>query len=94
VELAAAVGTQVHVARWRLAAQLSLYKDAEEFHRSQKALLQQVRNSIRAGRLPEQMAAREELATLLAEVRAILAFGDVNAAYGDYLAAIGVIPLQ
>lgn len=94
IELAAAIGTQVHVARWRLAAQLSLYNDAEEFHRSQRALLRQVRNSILAGRLPEQMAAREELATLLAEVRAILAFGDLNAAFADYLAAIGAVPSQ
>lgn len=94
VELAAAIGTQVHVSRWRLEAQLSLYKDADEFHRSQRALLQQVRSSIRAGRLSEQMAAREELATLLAEVRAILAFGDVHAAYGDYLASMGVLPVE
>jgi hypothetical protein len=94
IETASAVSLQVYASRARLMAQFSTYRDADELYRNHRALRKQVQDSIRAGRMPEQAATREELATLLAEVRAILAFGDLDAAYGAYEAAIGQIPLQ
>lgn len=86
---ASAIAMQVYVARARLAVEFSIYRDADDFSRNQQVLLKQVRNSVLAGKLPEQLIAREELAALLAEVRAIVAFGDLHAAYASYQAAIG-----
>jgi hypothetical protein len=87
---AAAIAMQVHVARARLAVQHSVYRDAEDFARNQAVLLQQVRNSVLAGKLPEQMVAREELSTVLAQVRAVVAYGDLEAAFAAYRSAIGI----
>lgn len=86
---ASAIAMQVCAARAKLAVQFSIYRDADEFARSQGALLRQVRNSVLAGKLPEQMIAREELSTLLAQVRAIVAFGELQSAYAAYQAALG-----
>ena len=87
--MAAAIAMQVHVARARLAVEFALYRDAADYARNQAALLTQVKNSVRAGRLPEQMIAREELSSLLAEVRAIVAYGQLEAAYAGYHSALG-----
>lgn len=87
---ASAIAMQVCVARAQLSVEMSIYRDADEFARAQKALLKQVRSSVLAGKLPEQMIAREELAALLAQVRAIVAFGDLEAAYASYQSAIGI----
>lgn len=89
---AAAIAMQVHVARARLAVEHAVYRDAEDFARNQATLLQQVKNQVLAGKLPEQMVAREELSTLLAQVRAIVAYGELEAAYAAYRSALGMAP--
>lgn len=92
IEMAAAIALQVHVSRAKVDALGKTYRDAEQFFRSQQALLRQVSNSVRAGKIGEQLASREELSTVLAEVRAILAFGELQAAEGSYHAALGKLP--
>lgn len=91
---AAAIAMQVHVARARLAVEHAVYRDAEDYARNQAVLLQQVKNSVRAGKLPEQMIAREQLSTLLAQVRAIVAYGELEAAYAAYHSALGMAPAE
>lgn len=86
---ATAIATEIYVARARLSMQSRIYRDANDYHENQIQILRQVRNSARAGQIPEQMIVREELATLLAEVRAIIAFGDLQAAHAAYRKAIG-----
>lgn len=89
---AAAIAMQVHVARARLAVEHAVYRDAEDYARNQAVLLQQVKNSVLAGKLPEQMIAREQLSTLLAQVRAIVAYGELEAAFAAYHSALGMAP--
>jgi outer membrane protein TolC len=91
---ASAIAMQVHVARARLAVEFAVYRDAEDFASNQLVLLRQVKNSVLAGKLPEQMVAREELSALLAQVRAIVAYGDLEAAYAAYHSALGEAPSE
>lgn len=86
---AAAIVMQVHVSRARVAVQLRAYRDAVRFARAQRQLLDQVRISVRVGRASQQALLREKLAMLLAEVREIVAFADVQAAWAAYRSARG-----
>lgn len=86
---AAAIVMQVHVARARLAVQKQAYRDAKRFADVQRQLLQQVRTSVAVGKTPMQALAREKLASLLAETRAIVAFSELEAARAAYATAKG-----
>lgn len=87
----AAIAMQVHVARARLVIEAGKYRDAEEFSQNQQKLLRQVLNAVAAGRLPEQMIVRERLAALLARTRAVIAYGELHAAFAAYQSALGEI---
>ena len=86
---AATIAMQVHVARTRIAVHLRAHRDAVHFAAVQRQLLGQVRTTVRLGRVGRQALAREKLATLLAEVRAIVAFADLHAAFAAYATAMG-----
>ncbi len=89
LSVAAAVVMQVHVARARLWIQGRAYRDARRFADSQRSLMQQVRASVAAGKTGTHAIAREKLATLLADARAIIAYADVEAARAAYATARG-----
>jgi outer membrane protein, multidrug efflux system len=86
---AAAIVMQVHVARARLAVRQRAYRDAKRFSDTQRQLLQQVRTSVSVGKVGRQALVREKLAALLADVRAIVAFADLESARAAYTAAKG-----
>ena len=48
--------------------------------------------SVKAGKTAAQALATEGIAALLAEVRAILAFGELHAALAAYETSIGITP--
>jgi outer membrane protein TolC len=89
---AATIVVQVHVARARVAVQKRSYRDAERYAEAQRHILQQVRASVKLGKVGQQALAREKLASLQAEVRSILAFADLHAAYAAYATARGDDP--
>jgi outer membrane protein TolC len=86
---AATIAMQVHVARARMAVHKRAHGDAVHFGEVQQQLLRQVRTSVRLGRVARQALAREKIATLLAEIRAIVAFADLHAAFAAYATAMG-----
>ena len=86
---AATVVMQVHVARARLAVAQRTYRDAERFALLQRLFLKQVGVSLAAGKVGQQALTREKLSTLLAQVRAILAFADFQSASAAYSTAKG-----
>lgn len=90
IVMATAIATEIYVARAKLSMQERIYRDATDYFESQTLILRQVRNSARAGQIPQQMIVRDELATLLAEVRAIIAYGDLQAAHAAYRKALGL----
>jgi hypothetical protein len=89
---AATIVMQVHVARARLAVQEQAYRDAERSADIQRQLLAQVRASVQAGKVGQQALIREKLEALLAEVRAILAYAELQAAGAVYATARGDWP--
>ena len=91
---AATIAMQVHVARARMAVQMRSYRDAERFAWVQRQLLHQVRTSVDLDKVGRQALAREKLATLLAEIRAIVAFADLHAAFAAYDTAMGARPAE
>jgi outer membrane protein TolC len=90
---AATIVVQVHMARARVAVQKRAYRDAERYAEAQRHILQQVRASVKLGKVGQQALTREKMASLQAEVRAILAFADLHAAYAAYSTARGDEPL-
>ncbi|MEQ1828897.1 MAG: hypothetical protein ABL921_23235 [Pirellula sp.] len=86
---AATIALQVHVARARMAVQTRAYRDAERFAEIQRQLLHQVRTSVALDKIGRQALAREKLAMVLAEIRAIVAFADLHAAFAAYDSAKG-----
>lgn len=91
---AATIVMQVHVARARLAVQMRSYKDAAHFAEAQQQLLSQTRSAVKTGKAGQQVLVREKLAMLLAEVRSIVSFADLHAAYGAYGTAKGDVSQQ
>ena len=89
---AAMIAMQVHVARAKHALARRAYRDASRYAVVQKAFLRQVGLAVDAGRTGRQALVKEQLATLLAEVRAVLAFGEVEAAIAALLSARGDEP--
>lgn len=86
---ASAITMQVHLARARVAVHIRTYRDADQFAVNQRKILDQVRMSVKAGKTAQQALATESIAALLAEVRAILAFGDLHAALAAYETSTG-----
>lgn len=86
---AATIAMQVHVARARIGVELRAYRDAEEFAKAQKQLQRQTFSAFKAGRIGEQVLAQDDAAALLAEIRAILAFGELHAALAAYEVSLG-----
>ena len=89
IATAATIAMQVHVARARMAIQMRSYRDAERFAEVQRRLLYQVRASVELNKIGRQALAREKLATALAEIRALIAFADLHAAFAAYATARG-----
>ena len=86
---AATIAMQVHVARARVGVELRAYEDAQEFAQAQKGLLRQTEGAFKAGRIGEQALALDKASALLAEIRAVLAFGDLHAALAAYEVSLG-----
>jgi outer membrane protein TolC len=89
---AATIVVQVHMARARVAVQKRAYRDAERYAEAQRHLLRQVQASVKLGKVGQQAMTREKLSSLQADVRAILAFADLHAAYAAYATARGDDP--
>lgn len=89
---AATIVMQVHVARARLAVQQQAHSDSERSATTQRQLLAQVQASVKSGKTGRQALTREKMETLLAEVRADLAFADLQGTLAGYATAIGELP--
>lgn len=93
---AATIMMQVHVARARIEVQMRAFRDAERFADVQRQLYRQVRAAVQAGKVGRQALVREKLATLLTQVRMLVAFADLDSAFAAYATARGddPVPLQ
>jgi outer membrane protein TolC len=88
--LTMAVMTQVHVSRIRYANAARELQTARDFHDVQDRLLRQMRQEAAADRISEQTLIREELNTLVAEVRRDIAFAAMQNAFANVFASVGL----
>ncbi len=92
--VAMAIMTQVHVSRARLIHARRKYRVALEFHDVQDRIVRQMRASLEAGRISEQTAIREEMNTLVARIKLDLAFVELQNAFANAHASMGLDPFE
>ena len=87
-----AIMTQVHVSRVRLIHARRKYRVARDFYDVQYRILDQIRTALDAGKVSEQTAIREEMNTLVSRVKLDLAFVELQNAFANTHASIGIDP--
>lgn len=87
-----AVFTQVHSARARYAQQALILKDAAEYLSVQRKILKQVQASASEDATSEQSLIREEMNTLVASVKHDIAHADLQNAFANVYATVGLDP--
>jgi outer membrane protein TolC len=87
-----AVFTQVHAARARYLQNEKILKDSGDYYEVQKRILAQVRQAAAENAESEQSLIREEMNTLLATVKYDVAHADLQNAFANVYATIGLDP--
>jgi outer membrane protein TolC len=85
-----AVMTQVYVSRVRFENLLSEFESSETLLGVQRRLLEQIRSGYQARRISEQTLIREEMNTLVAEIRYDIAYASLQSAFANVYASLGL----
>jgi outer membrane protein TolC len=88
--LTMAVITQVHVSRARYAHLTNELDTAARQMAVQSRILEQIRAGYRAGAMSRQTLLREEMNTLVAEVKYDIAYADAQNAYANLFSSLGI----
>lgn len=88
--LSLAIATQVHVSKARFLHAKREYHTASEYLSVQKRLLNKIRASADVERASRQTLIREQMNTLVAQVRHDVAYAEVQNAYANIFAGIGL----
>jgi outer membrane protein TolC len=88
--LTMAVITQVHVARARFGHFSEELGTAQKQMRVQDKIMDQIRAGHRAGAMSQQTLLREEMNTLVAEVKYDIAYADAQNAYANLFGSMGI----
>jgi outer membrane protein TolC len=87
-----AIMTQVHVSRVRYGHSKKLYRTAAKHFSIQQGIVKQIRSSFAEGQASEQTLIREEMNTLASQVAADIAYADLQNAYANIYASMGIDP--
>jgi len=90
--LTMAIMTQVHVSRVRFHHYGKELATASEYLDVQRRLVELMRSESRADRISEQTLIREEMNTLVAEVKRDIAFANLQNAFANVYASMGLDP--
>jgi outer membrane protein TolC len=88
--LTMAVMTQVHVARARFGHYTTELETAEHGYNVQNKIMYQIRSGFKAGAMSQQTLLREEMNTLVSEVKYDIAYADAQNAYANLFSSMGV----
>ncbi|NKB36755.1 MAG: TolC family protein [Gammaproteobacteria bacterium] len=91
--LSMAVLTQVHVSIAQHEHAKREYLTAGEYFETQRKILNQIESARQAESVNEQSLIREQMNTLVAEVKFDVAFADIENSYASLLGAIGIDPV-
>ncbi|MCJ8310279.1 MAG: TolC family protein [Rhizobiaceae bacterium] len=89
-----AIMTQVHVSRVRYGHSKKLYRTAAKHFSIQNDIVKQIRSSFAEGQASEQTLIREEMNTLASQVAADIAYADLQNAYANIYASMGIDPYR
>jgi outer membrane protein TolC len=92
--LTMAIWTQVHVSHVRYTHMRRELKTADEYLDVQKRLVNQMRAEAKAEHVSEQTLIREEMNTLVAEVKHDIAFANLQNGYANVFASMGLDPFE
>ena len=92
LSVAMAVMTQVHISKARYLHLKSSYATAAALSNVSHRILKQVRDETDAQKTSEQILIREEMNSLLADVKLDMAYADLQNAYANVYASLGVDP--
>ena len=92
--LTMAIWTQVHVSNVRYMHMRRELKTADEYLDVQKRLVNQMRAEAKAEHVSEQTLIREEMNTLVAEVKHDIAFASLQNGYANVFASMGLDPYE
>ena len=87
-----AIMTQVHVSRVRYGHAKKLFRTASRHLDVQTGIVKQIRISFNEGAASEQTLIREEMNTLASRVQADIAYADLQNAYANVYASMGIDP--
>lgn len=90
--LTMAITTQVHVSNVRYQHLRKELKTADEYLDVQRRLVEQMRAEAKAEHISEQTLIREEMNTLVAEVKHDIAFANLQNGYANIFASLGLDP--
>ncbi len=90
--LTMAVMTQVHVGRARYAHLRREFATADRSREIQNTIIEQISAQYRAGTVSEQTLIREQMNAIVAEFRRDVAFADLQNAFANIFASIGLDP--
>lgn len=90
--LTMAIMTQVHISRARYLHGRKELRTASQYYDVERRLLRQIRTEAGAGRVSEQTLIREEMNTLVADVKFDIAYADLHNGYANVFASMGLDP--
>ena len=90
--LSMAIMTQVHISRVRYLHSRTELTTAAQYFDVQSRLLNQIRAEAEADRISEQTLIREEMNTLVADVKYDIAYAALHNAYANVFASMGLDP--
>ncbi len=90
--LTIAILTQVHISRVRYLHSRKELRTASQFYDVQRRLLRQIRTEADADRVSEQTLIREEMNTLVADVKFDIAYAALHNAYANIFSSMGLDP--
>jgi len=84
--------TQVHISLVQYGYSQREYRTASDFYKTQQKILKQIESGIETNTVTEQSLIREEMNMMVAEVRYDIAYSNVENAYGNIFASLGIDP--
>jgi outer membrane protein TolC len=87
-----AIMLEVHVSRAKYYHARRQFRTSSEYLNVQRRLLRQIRVEAKVNRVSEQTRLREEMNTLVAEVKRDIAYASVQNAYANVFASLGLDP--
>ncbi len=91
--LSMAILTQVHVGLARYQHASREYRTAAEYHSTQVKILDQIRAAAETRSVSEQSVIREEMNTLVADVKYDIAYADLENSFASIYASMGIDPV-